>query len=148
MRTYRHNCGVREFYKVWFGRNRLTEASACIVFYDSAHPTYLETFSVHLNVAQIWVVPEVQGDWRCVAELYPRSSLSPNCWPESRQTYHPRHHRHIHDHYHRFLLRIIILAFTWIVDESGLTRMMNKCIGDTDCWHWLYLQQLLWWHQY
>ena len=69
-----HNSDLRDFHKyihkqVWgaqiftrqssrrFGlvRTWLTEACS-IVFYDSAHPTYLETICVLSYVAQIWVV--------------------------------------------------------------------------------------------
>ena len=34
----------------------MREASS-IIFYDSAHATYLETIYEHLNVAQVLVVP-------------------------------------------------------------------------------------------
>ena len=62
-------------------RTKLTKAG--IIFcYHSAHPTYLETICVHLDVSHIWVVP-----WRwltpsCSAgwpwSIFPGASWSPN----------------------------------------------------------------------
>ena len=34
----------------------LTEACSFACYDDSAHPTYLESICIHLDVAQIWVV--------------------------------------------------------------------------------------------
>ena len=59
MSTYRDKCGVSRLLQSRQRSRRFVSDKTLlvsIVKYDSAHSTYLETFCVHSDVAQIWVV--------------------------------------------------------------------------------------------